>query len=135
MASALMGETTVSMLRFSPAVIAIFVDKDVSTVKRWFLKVPGVRKFPRGLGAQNPSLEIPEAVMRDKLREIGYSDAEIDTGLVIPHRQRLDRQLEVERARATLLESPQPKRKRGRPPKAAKPPEPVAKKTPPKRYR
>lgn len=125
MAMPLMGETCVSELKFYPTIIAPFVGKDPSTVKRWFLDLPGVRRFPRGLGAQRPSLEIPESVVRSKLKEIGYTDQEIETGLIVPYRRRLDlARAEVAQAQVDLA----PKRKRGRPPKAIKLSEPAAKK-------
>jgi hypothetical protein len=120
MAMPLLGESCAFELKFSPAAVGVFVDKDPSTVKRWFSGLPGVRSFPRGYGAQKPSLEIPESVVRKKLQEIGYTAEEIETGLIVPFRRRL----ELERAVVAQNEPVAPKRKRGRPPKATKPFEP-----------
>jgi len=74
---------------FALSVIARFVGKDLATVRKWFDRIPGVRKYPRGYGKQNPSLGIPEAILRAKLMEIGYTPAEIDTGLLEPYDRRL----------------------------------------------
>jgi hypothetical protein len=86
---------------FALSEIARFVKKDLATVRKWFERIPGVRKFPRGYGKQKPSLGIPEPIARVKLIDIGFSAEEISTGLVEP----FDQRLEEERTRA---ESPPP---------------------------
>ena len=98
--------------RFSPADIANFVEKDASTVRKWFENMIGVRKYPRGDGNQRPSLAIPEPIVRQKLQDIGYSTEEIEAGLIEEYDRRI-------LANSLKAEEPAP-RKRGRPAKNTK---------------
>jgi hypothetical protein len=73
--------------------VAGCVGKDIATVRKWFVDVEGkpvdgVRQYPRGHSTQKPSLGIPESIVCKKLKEIGFSDAEIKYGLIEPHDRR-----------------------------------------------
>jgi hypothetical protein len=126
MVMALMEESTV-LVTYAPSEIAAFVRKSNATVKQWFTGVRGVLKYPRGDGSQSPTYEIPEAVVRAKLIEIGFTDEEINRGLIQPHARRLEAERAAKAARREPLPGA-PKRGRGRPPKVA--PAPAAPRRP-----
>jgi hypothetical protein len=108
--SSIMGS---SVRSFTPAEIARFTRKDLATCRKWFERVPGVRKYPRGFGNQKPSLGIPELIARKRLLDIGYSEEEILAGLIEPHDRRL-----LEETRPQVEEPTPP----AAPPKRAKTP-------------
>jgi len=92
---------------FALSELAACVGKDIATVRKWFEGLPGVRKYPRGSSNQKPSLGIPEAVARKKLKEIGLSDEEINGLLIEPH----DRRRQEEERKPSLAERTPAKRK------------------------
>jgi hypothetical protein len=75
--------------KFTIPEIADFVERDPTTVRKWFESMIGVLKYPRGEGNQKPTLLIPEPIVRTKLLGIGYSPEEIETGLMEPHDRRI----------------------------------------------
>jgi hypothetical protein len=82
---------------FTISELADVVGKDIATVRKWFEKTPGVRRYPRGYSTQKPSLVIPEPIARGKLKDIGLTDEEIHTLLIEPHDARCREEEEREK--------------------------------------
>jgi hypothetical protein len=59
--------------------LAAFFLRSVLTVRKWFDRVPGVIRTPRG--GQRPTITVPPEVLRKWMSERGHPDEVIDTFL------------------------------------------------------